>query len=302
LHCTVAHCCTPLFSPDAAELNLSLQLFQQAGVLLGLALQSAVAVDFPLPGAFLDVLCNDLPAAAIAIAAAPTAAALGVGVVGAGVGAEAGGTETGTVGTGRAEHVDISNTLALALRTGVLSIVPEQALELLSRQELGALLSMRCNGSPPAAALARYATYEAGLSADDRHITLFWMAVYELSPQQVRRLLLKTLPCSANTAKNPTSGGMGLGGMGGVGGVGVGGWDESGELDEYLYGASGVGSGEMADACTIPRLHLLPPTDPSAPFPSDADSLQAFPHLCALSVPRYRSLQVMTQSLLLFID
>lgn len=98
---------------------------------------------------------------------------------------------------------------------------------------------------------------------------MFWAAVMELAPSQIRALLRAIVPNSTpDTA-----------------------------LDKILYGSIGVDSSAESAGQTSFHIHIMPPTA-VALLSADSSEIVFFPHLGAVSLPRYSNLHTMHEQLL----
>lgn len=105
-------------------------------------------------------------------------------------------------------------------------------------------------------------------------VQMFWAAVMELTPTQVRALLKATLPTSAPEAT----------------------------VDEILYGSL-LGTSEETAATAIRtgahvghKIHIMPPTA-VALLSADTSDIVFFPTLGAISLPRFSNLRTMYDQL-----
>jgi hypothetical protein len=96
---------------------------------------------------------------------------------------------------------------------------------------------------------------------------MFWAAVCELAPCQVRSLLRALLPAET----------------------------EDSLRDQILYGSTGG-----APAVQL-AIHILPPTAVALLSP-DVSEIVVFPERSALAVPRYSNMHALTQFLLLIVN
>mmetsp|Transcript_25751 Transcript_25751/g.43204 ORF Transcript_25751/g.43204 Transcript_25751/m.43204 type:complete len:367 (+) Transcript_25751:1825-2925(+) len=292
---------------DMAELNIALQLFQSTGVLLGLALQSGVPINFPLPsnGCFYEILSNS-----------SSRRDFRVMNVGSGNERQHSASSSSLPSPSAGWKEDVTETIALAMRAGIVSIVPEAAFDLLSKQDLQRLFTSAAGGGgggpafgsssefdqprgpPTAGSIYRSATYESPLFADDPHILLFWMATYELSQAQLKAFLLKVMgkilsPATATSSKDVNDA-----------------MEFQSQLEELLYGSysahrltrksDGLKKDAHSSALSALHLHILPPTAMALLSP-DLTEIMAFPEIGAISLPRYSNLRTMVEQLQHFI-
>ena len=99
------------------------------------------------------------------------------------------------------------------------------------------------------------------------------MAVCELAPFQIRSLLRALMTTGALTERG----------------------------DSVLYGSKYAHTGEVSLQTAHIALHILPPTAVALLSP-DTSEILVFPDRCALALPRYTNLRVLTQQLLRLIE
>ena len=116
---------------------------------------------------------------------------------------------------------------------------------------------------------------------------LFWVALMELSPAQVRCLLQGIVPQSS------TSGAVGYNTAASTGLVG-----SSYDTNSLQYGSisNANNSNNNCPSTATFRLHIMPPTAVALLSP-DTSEILVFPDRCALSLPRYSSMRVLMQHL-----
>lgn len=142
----------------AGEVFLVLNTCHYIGVLLGIALRSGVSPMARLPLDAWQIIAGEI-------------------------------SSLGSTGVSEKEssHADFVKAAALALRHGIITIYPEEVLELLSPGDLINKLSgvSCCHVS----LLRNFATYDAGISANDDHVIYFWIALMSLSREQICQFL-----------------------------------------------------------------------------------------------------------------
>jgi len=227
---------------NAAQLNIIIQIVYSVGVLIGFAFQCGVAVFFPLSNACSSILSNT--ALSISISSPTTIT-----------------------------NDDMNYTIALALRNGILSVLPEPAFDLITHREMKQLLCGSFGYGPPSVALlCRHATYEPPICSNDLHVMYFWIAMYELSPQQIECFLRRVMKRHDKIEATANQRGI----------------SQVTTDDEVLYSSS------SSSPSSIITLHILPPTALALLSP-DICEIMVFADRRAISLPRYSSLHVMMQ-------
>jgi hypothetical protein len=246
---------------SAGELSLVLQIFHAAGVLVGLAMRSGVAVHIPLPQYAYLVLSNSEDCLS---------------------------SKRDDIRSRRL----LLRTCSLALRTGVLSLYPEAALDLLHVGEMQRLFegqSLSCSGCVNVAELFRTAEYVGEpvesihmqvsniiqfvvFRTDQNHLQHFWAVMYELSFSQIRQFLKKLLASCKDLIN-----------------------DEA-DRDAMLYGGRAVRLRLVCDGPTVPDAQSDATALSAVNAPGDGEMC-----CLGLRVPRYSNLKVALRHLLAFI-
>ena len=232
-----------------------LQLAHATGVLLGLAFRFGVSCRCQLPRTFRDVLSMSDVSGALTTARRPR------------------------VASGASLPRQFTVVAAWALRHGLTAVFPEAAWNLLRPSAVVAMLTGGLSCFCPEI-LRREALYDGGVYPEDPHVQLFWIALNELPPAQVLRLLRKLwahvalpgeafyLPCPSNSRA----------------------------------ATSGLASSTTTQSHTaLPApLRILQPTAVAMLSPDSAD-ITIFAEKCAISIPRFSNLDIMTSKLTLLL-
>jgi hypothetical protein len=214
----------PILSPS--RITLILQVFHSLGVMLGIAIRSNIPIILKLPSEFHELLVCKSP--------------------------------NEYLSDENINQIQLQ-TMALSLRRGITSIIPNSVLEWMRVDDIKYLLR-GCPTLSCATFLRRNATYEVGVNSTDKHVALFWSAIRDLPHKQRLELLCHL-------------------------------WKKSQHVTFDILCAQL----EESDA-SIPSIHIFPPTA-LAMLCSDTSPIVIFPDRSAISLPRYTSFFTMKSRL-----